>query len=96
MNIVLEEEAKDDLFKGVKFYESQLFGLGDYFYNSIISDIKSLHLYCGIHRKINGYFRLLSKRFPYTIYYKFDKNNIYIFAILDCRSNPKDIEKRLS
>lgn len=35
---------------------------------SIFSDIDSLQLYAGIHLKAFGYFRLLSKRFPYAVY----------------------------
>lgn len=95
MKIKILDEAKDDIAIGIKFYESQSYGLGGYFLDSIMSDIKSLHLYCGIHIKIKNYHRLLSKRFPYAIYYKYDKSTIYIYAVLDCRRNPISISKRL-
>jgi hypothetical protein len=69
--------------------------LGNYFLDSILSDIESLHIYCGIHIKIKNYHRLLSKRFPYAIYYKYNENEIFIYAVLDCRKNPIFINKRL-
>ena len=37
---------------------------GEYFLDSLFSDIDSLALYVGIHRKVFGFHRLLSKRFP--------------------------------
>jgi len=95
MNISLLDDAKKDLFWATKFYQSQAFNLGDYFFDSIIADIESLHIYAGIHIKIKGYYRLLSKRFPYAIYYKYDNQNITIYAILDCRSDPNKITQRL-
>ena len=61
MKIKILDEAKDDIAIGIKFYELQSYGLGGYFLDSIMSDIKSLHLYCGIHIKIKNYHRLLSK-----------------------------------
>jgi hypothetical protein len=34
-----------------------------------LSDIESLVIFAGIHRKEFGFYRMLSKRFPYAIYY---------------------------
>ena len=36
--------------------------MGGYFLNSLLSDIDSLKLYAGVHRKVFRYHRLLSKR----------------------------------
>lgn len=95
MKILITGEAEIHISKAINFYESQKEGLGTYFLDSISSDIESLHIYCGIHFKIKNYHRLLSKRFPYAIYYKYNENTIYIYAILDCRSNPQNINKTL-
>lgn len=54
---------------GKTFYENQGEGLGDYFTNSLFSDIDSLALYGGIHARHWGYHRLLARRFPHAIYY---------------------------
>lgn len=95
MKIKILEEAEKDIAIGMSFYESQKDGLGKYFLDSIVSDIESLHIYAGIHVVIADYFRLLSKRFPFSIYYKINDDVIYIYAILDCRQNPNRVEKRL-
>ena len=49
MNIQILDDAEQDLIDGFNFYDSQEFGLGDYFLDSLFSDIDSLHLYAGIH-----------------------------------------------
>jgi len=69
MRIEILERAEDDLFEGYLFYEEQLAGLGAYFLESLYSDIDSLRLYAGVHRKAYGhYHRMLSKRFPFAVY----------------------------
>jgi len=96
MNIVILTEAKIDLSIGAEFYENQSQNLGKYFLDTIYSDIQSLHLYYGIHIKIQNYHRLLSKRFPYSIYYKYDEQKIYIYAVFHNRKDPIIINKRLN
>lgn len=41
-----------------------------------------------VHAQVFGYFRALSKRFPYAIYYKVNGEDIEIWRVLDCRQNP--------
>ena len=69
MRILILPSARDDLSDGFDFYDRQEEGLGDYFLESLFSDIESLRLYAGIHPKRFGYHRLLSERFPYAVYY---------------------------
>ena len=61
MRIKILSSAVDDLHAGRLFYEKQGEGLGEYFFDSLFSDIDSLLLYAGIHQKFFGYHRLLSK-----------------------------------
>ena len=75
MNIQILDEAQADLREGTQFYERQNVGLGTYFLDTIFSDIDSLILYAGAHIKLNGYHRLLSKTFPYAVYYQIDALN---------------------
>jgi len=96
MTIRILDQAEHDLINGCRFYESQRAGLGDYFLDSLSSDIDSLILYAGVHSIHYGYYRLLSRRFPYAVYYKISEDVINVWAILDCRRDPVGIEKRLS
>ncbi len=95
MRLVILRSAIDDLSRGYDFYEKRNRGLGEYFEDSIYSDIESLRVYAGIHRKVHGYHRLLSKRFPYAIYYEIEEDSVRIRAILDCRKNPTWISRRV-
>ena len=81
---------------GFAFYERQADGLGNYFLDSIFSDIESLRIYAGIHSIHFGYNRLLSRRFPFAIYYLIQGEVLRVYAILDCRRNPAWIRERLS
>ena len=95
-NIVAIEEVANDIKTAEQFYEKQNKGLGGYFKDSIISDIESLWLYAGIHLKIYGLYRVLSKRFPYGIYYEIKDDLVIIIAVLDLRQNPKSISMYIS
>jgi plasmid stabilization system protein ParE len=95
LTIKILDAAELDIKNGIDFYKSQNEGLGDYFLDSILSDIESLYIYAGVHIQIANYYRLLSKRFPFSIYYKISKNTILIYAILDCRQKPSWIDVRL-
>jgi hypothetical protein len=95
MKIKFHKKAIEDLQTGKFFYEKQKITLGNYFFDSIISDIESLILYAGIHQKVNNYYRLLAKRFPFAIYYKIEEETILIYAVLDCRQNPIKTNQRL-
>ena len=72
-------------------------GMGSYFLTNLYSDIESLRLHAGIHLKIyKSYHRLLSRRFPFAIFYKVTEQTVFIHAVLDCRSDPAWIRDRLS
>jgi len=95
MKIQISESAYNDLYEGYLFYESQREGLGNYFQESLFSDIDSLKIYAGIQSKHFEKYRLLSKRFPYAIYYTIKFEVIIISAVLDCRKNPVWIRNKL-
>jgi len=95
MKVRILDEAEQDLIDGFNFYESQEAGLGGYFLDSLFSDIDSLQLFGGIHSQHFGCCRLLSKRFPFAIYYRIENNIANVFAILDCRQNPAALRDRL-
>jgi hypothetical protein len=95
MTIVILPSARDDLAAGFDFYEQKEQGLGTYFLNSLFSDIDGLKVHAGVHRKVLGYHRLLSRKFPYAIYYSFAQGTVFIRAVLDCRREPTAIRRRL-
>lgn len=91
MKVLVLDEAAADLTAGYRFYENQAEGLGDYFLDSLWSDIQSLRRYGGVHPVHGGYHRLLSKRFPFGIYYRVEDGVVRVRAILDCRMDPERV-----
>ncbi len=87
--------ALDDIEAGRRFYEWQQAGLGDYFLYTVFSDIDSLLLHAGVHQKVFGFHRTLSRRFPYATYYRIEGEEIQVWRVLDCRQNPASLAERL-
>ncbi len=94
-DIVVSEDAAEDIVDGRNFYEDLETGLGSYFWDSIISDIESLIIYAGVHQRCFGLFRLLSQRFPYSIYYEISEAVVYVIAALPVRSDPAGMEQKI-
>ncbi|MCX6348097.1 MAG: type II toxin-antitoxin system RelE/ParE family toxin [Candidatus Aureabacteria bacterium] len=88
MRIKILSSAVEDLHAGRLFYEKQGEGIGEYFFDSLFSDIDSLVLYAGIHPKVFGYHRFLSKRFPYAVYYTLGEDLVVVRRVLDLRRHP--------
>ena len=89
MKIVILPSVRDDLEAGFQYFEHQQEFLGGYFLDSLFSDIGSLRLYAGIHPKVSGNHRLLSKRLPYAVYYTEESGTVFVKAVLDCRADSK-------
>jgi len=96
MRIKILSSAVEDLYSGRLFYEEQGDGLGEYFFDALFSDIDALVLYAGIHRQVFGFFRLLSKRFPYAIYYTVEQDLAVVWRVLDLRQHPDKIRQALN
>jgi hypothetical protein len=96
MRLQILDLAKDDLVEGYHFYEAREAGLGDYFLINLYSDIESLKVFGGIHRKAYlGFHRALSKRFPFAIFYTVEGDAVRIRAVVDCRRHPLWIRRHL-
>jgi hypothetical protein len=63
---------------------------------TLFSDIDTLAICAGIHPVYFGkYNRLLSKRFPFAIYYRVENDTALVYAVLDCRRSPAWKRKKL-
>lgn len=95
VDIIVIDQVVEDLNEGKSFYDQRELGLGDYFWDSLISDMESLYLFAGIHMKKSGYYRMMSKRFPYAIYYEIENDIARIIAVLPMRRDPTWINTKL-
>jgi len=84
------------LLEGKDFYDRQRPRLGIYFFDSLISDIESLKIYAGIHSVHFGFHRMLSRRFPFAIYYNLSGSTAEVVAVLDMRRDPAWTKERLT
>jgi len=93
--VIILDETASDLDAGKEFYDLQEEGIGLYFIDSLISDIESLRIFAGIHSRRFGFYRMLSKRFPFAIYYDVSEKFVQVAAVLDMRRNPAWIRQEL-
>ncbi len=94
-DVVVLAEVAGDLNEGRAFYDQQESGIGDYFWDSLVTDIDSLKIYAGIHIRKYGIYRMLAKRFPYAIYYEIAEDVAYVVAVLPMRRSPAWIRRQL-
>lgn len=94
MKIVILSTAEDDLAEGHHFYETQEPGVGEYFLHTLVGEIDSLHLYAGTHRIVFGKYRMLSRTFPFGIFYTITADTIEVRAVLDLRRHPSWIRRQ--
>lgn len=64
MRLKILSSAAEDLYDSRIFYEKQGAGIGEYFFDSLFSDIDSLILYAGIHPKVFGYLSTFVQTVP--------------------------------
>ena len=95
-DVVILKEVADDMLDGKAFYDQKESGVGDYFWDSVFADIESLIIYAGIHNRECGLHRMLTKRFPYAIYYEVADEIAYVVAVLPMRRNPAWTKGRLA
>ena len=95
-HVIVLDEVADDLNEGKAFYSMREVWLGEYFWDSILSDIESLYLIAGVHQTTFGFHRLLSKRFPYAVYYDIDDKIVRVVAVIPVRRDPVWIDNKLT
>jgi plasmid stabilization system protein ParE len=95
MRVRILDSAHNDILGGYWFYENQEPGVGDYFSDTLYGEIESLALYAGIHNKHLGFYRSLSRRFPYSIYYEIADGEVRVYGVLDNRRDPNWIYSHL-
>ena len=95
MQVKLHPRAREDILRGIAFYDEQAYGLGEYFKTMVVAAIDSLQFFPAIHVKIRGYHRMLVDKFPFAVYYKIFKSAVVVYSVLDMRMNPDTINKQL-
>jgi plasmid stabilization system protein ParE len=81
--LLIRSQAKRDLQRAAKYYEKRLPGLGSRFVAEVESVLNRIEhpplLYQVVHRDVR---RAIASKFPYGIFYRIDRDNIVVFAIV--------------
>ncbi len=97
IRVRISQDAVDDIRETAQFYDQLSPGRGNYFKRRIAEDIESLSRNGPINPVIHGdVHRLLSKVFPFGIFYRSQLSWVEVIAILDLRRNPNWIHAKLS
>ena len=97
IKVQISDDALADLNDGHWFYEAQEAGLGDYFTSCLRADIERLKVSAGIHPIVyRDYHRMLSRIFPYGVFYTLDAACAVVWAVIDLRRDPDWIRDHLS
>ena len=93
---VIEPQAPSDIMEAAEWYETQLPGLGVEFVLEVNRAIEKVQensrLYYQVYRGVR---RVLSRRFPYAIYYLLNEAEIRILAVLHQSRSDETIVTRV-
>ena len=95
MRVEILPSAYSDLAAGRDFYDRSGSEVGEHFVRTLLADIATLAITGGSHRKVRRFHRLISKRFPYAVYYLVRDDRVEVARVLDCRFDPRRITAEL-
>lgn len=92
IEVIFKQRALRDIKEAINWYHHQSVGLGYEFLNCVedaTDKIKdSPELYPVVYKNLQ---RILLKRFPFSIFYLYEENKIYIISVFDNRQNPSKL-----
>lgn len=82
LQLRFQDNAKEQLFESVEYYEQIEVGLGKRFQLDLDSKMKTVRQFPEIAQTTYEEFRGISlKEFPYTVFYDFDDKYVDIYAV---------------
>lgn len=95
-DVIIPDEAEQDVDEAVRWYEEQQTGLGIRFYFCLLEKLEELRVhpqyYFYIHEE---YRRIVVDLFPYNIIYKIIDSKVLVLAVFHQGRNPAEILKRI-
>ena len=93
--MIIRPEAEADLADARNWYESQQEGLGDEFLECVAVAFEKIERMPESHHIIeHGIRRALTARFPFSIYYRIQENDLVVLAVLHSRRDPRTWKSR--
>ena len=95
--LILAPEVEQDVGQAYAWYETQRAGLGEEYLNCVDACIQGLQRSPEIHAKVhNDYRRAMVRRFPYVIFYEYEKDTVIIYCVFHASRDPDKWKKRLA
>jgi len=94
-SVVFTPSALQDLVEAKSFYGQVDSSLGKYCSDSLLLEVEKLAFFAGIHPQKFGYYRMLARNFPFSIYYTINDQQVLISAFIDNRKKLDAILNKL-
>ena len=89
MKLLLDPEAKAELWQAAIFYEDRRDGLGEKFLDAVESAFDQIRQHSTLWRILKGRFRrYLVHHFPYGVIYAVEGRTIYVAAVMHLKRKP--------
>ncbi|MBC8183707.1 type II toxin-antitoxin system RelE/ParE family toxin [candidate division KSB1 bacterium] len=90
MEVEFIEQASIELDDAIEYYNLQLLGLGDQFFEEVLNTLALILQYPEIWAKNTAHTRkAVLKKFPYVLIYTKYKNKVYILAVAHQHRKPE-------
>jgi toxin ParE1/3/4 len=90
-NLIVRQEAENDLIEAYQWYEQQYLGLGESFLKCVETSLDSIRNNPDVSTQIyKNLRRKLIRRFPYGIFYAVSERTISIVAVMHAKRCPKN------
>lgn len=97
MNVILLPPADLELQDAIDFYDGQMNGLGDRFYNCFLGTVQHIKSSPELWRKVGADTRRINvSGFPFLVLYIFDQEDIFITCVAHQHRDPLYYINRLS
>ncbi len=93
--VIFRPEARDDLSRAYRWYEDRSPGLGEELLRVVEAAIEQIRrapsMFPVVHRDVR---RVLTRRFPYAVFYRDEPGRIVILAVFHGSRDPRVVRKR--
>ena len=94
-NIIIKEEAKNEIFEAFDWYESKQIGLGKRFVNIIDKKFYEIKLspkkYPIVFENMR---KTVIKNFPFIIVFEIENSDIIVYAVFHTKQNPDNLKRK--
>ena len=95
--IIIKPLARFDLDEAILWYENELSGLGNRFYQAFIDALERISKDPEAFMEISADVRrIVIKKFPYKVFYTISENKIFIIGIMHAKRSSGFLENRLN